>query len=504
MIIVLTEETASLELSEPVAQVYYVADFALQGNVIPLSLGTDEGQLLVCLSPNVWGVIDPPSANNQTIVSDLTLPGLWKIGTLAGGGGGVVELTNKDGSDSTTGSVVVLDTTNDSAFKGTTIPFALGVIGVTAEDIANNATGDVTIAGKNDVQVAGNVQRGEWMIAASTKWRAKTAGYDKPMNGGVVGYAITSYSGGGNGTVTGVIMPEPRHLTTAGTAWALGGYNTVEITNAQKFTIASATWAGVSGAALPSAVSEPHGFGYGTTAGYTVGGGTTPVVTAYKTSFATETTAIQSSANLPAARRVNAIGGMNGSAHGYQSGGYNSIYQSSTTKLTYGTDTMSSALGTSLSVARASHSEFSNGVTGYAQAGNNGANTGVSDKVTFSTDTWSDNNSGDVSAAIYGGGISFPSDCGYMAMKSGGTAYSKKIAFATDISANVTSTLSADQLEGVGVTDGSGLGWQSGHTSSPYSVSHKFTKATETYASDSGAVMATGKFRAAQFNNGAY
>lgn len=505
MIVKIIERQGTFNLQPRVVRVVRVYDFKVPAG-ITTDLITAAGQILVGLAPGVATVIPAPTANDLTLVSDLTVAGLWKVGSVGGGGGGMITLTNKDAENAAVGSVVIADLANDKAFLGTAIPNHLGVIGVAAEAININASGDVAIAALATMLVSGNVNRGEWLVSSATKWRAKTAGYDKPLYGSI-GYALTAYAGGGNGQVEAVVMPEPKHLTTAGTAWALGGNNGANTTDAQKFTVASATWASVSGAALPEATAGNAGLGYGTTAGYSMGGGEipsgeSPIVTAYKMPFATEITVSQPSANLPAAKVL--IGfGLVGSDRGYVAGGYNAAVKSSVTKLTFSTDTMSAALGTSLSVARYSIAGVSDGQKGYAQGGDAGSVSGISDKVTFATSTVADNNSGDVTAEIYSG-VSFPGTDGHISMKEGATALSKKITFSTGVSANVTSTLPADQKYAVGITDGSGLAWFSGDDASPYSVSHKFTKATETYAADSGAVMAVGKHYAACFNNGAY
>lgn len=472
---------------------------------IPSGITTDlltaAGQLIVCLSPGVAAVIAPPTANGQTLVSDLTVAGLWRIGS-TGGAGGVIELTNKDTEQAVVGSVVIPDLSNDKAFLGTAIPNHLGAIGVTAEVIAINATGKIAIAALADVLVSGNVARGEWLATSATKWRAKTAGYDKPLYG-AVGYALTAYGGGANGSVQAVVMPEPKHLSGAGTAWAIGGINSANVTDAQKFTIASAIWAVVAGAAITTATRGIAGLGYGTIAGYSIGGYTTGyVTTAYKTPFATEVTATQSSADLPLAR-YGVRGGLNGASKGYIAGGDNAGAANTVTKLTYATDTMSAALGTTLSQARLFDAGVSNGSLAYVQGGYTGtADTGVSDLITLATDSVSDNNSGDVTADKYSG-ISFAADNGYTVQRSGAINNSKKITLATGVSANVTSTLPADQLHAAGISNGNGLGWFSGDDASPYSVSTKFTKATELYAADAGAVMSVGKNQAAVFNNGA-
>ncbi len=463
---------------------------------IPASLIEAEGDIIVGLAPGVGMRLPAPTVDNQTLVSDLSVAGKWKLGTGTGGGGGLIALTNQDGSNAAAGSVVVAELTHDDAFKGTTIANDLSVIGVTAEAINYGAQGNVGIAALLDTLVTGNIHRGEWIAASGTKWRGQTAGYSKPERG-AVGYALEEYTGGGNGTVKAVVMPSPYNLSAAGSGWALGGFTSVNLTDGQKFTIASATWATVVGAALGTATRDLAGLGYGTIAGYAIGGYIAGgVVTAHKMPFSTEVTATQSSANLPAAR-YSLRGGFNAADRGYVAGG---LASNVVTKLTFATDTMSAALGTTLSTARAYPVGVSNGTYAYAQGG---TGSGVSDLITVATDTVSDNNSGDVIADEYQA-MSFPADNGYMTEKSGATNNSKKIVLSTGVSANVTSTLPADQKYASSVCDGSGQGWYSGDDASPYSVSHKFTKATETLSADAGAVMSVGKFTAGYFNNGAY
>jgi hypothetical protein len=163
---------------------------------------------------------------------------------------------------------------------------------------------------------------------------------------------------------------------------------------------------------------------------------------------------------------------------------------------------MSAHLAGTLSAARFYVAGITDGTVAFAQGG---ISSGVSDKITFASDAVSDNDAGDITASATAYiSVSFPGTAGYMADKSGANNYSHKVTFSSGASAVVTSTLPADQSHGAGICDGSGLAWFSGDDASPYSVSHKFTKATETYAADAGAVLSAGAHFAANFNNGAY
>ena len=195
--------------------------------------------------------------------------------------------------------------------------------------------------------------------------------------------------------------------------------------------------------------------------------------------------------------------GLNGSDRGYVAGGYTGSYVATVTKLVFATDTMSANLGTSLSVGRAYPAGVSNGTYCYAVGGNTGALSGVADSITFSTDTVAVDGSGSISAEIYTS-LSYPADNGYLAVRNSTNTYSKKIVLSTGVSANVTNTPTALEYLSFGVSDGNGLGWLAGDSTSPYSETQKFTKATETYAADATAVMVAGKYEGAYFNNGAY
>lgn len=77
-IIEIHDEVTYLTVTEQVVEVIEIADFALATDRIPASIGTQEGQLPVCLAPSSWGVVTPPAANNLLLTSDLTISGKSK------------------------------------------------------------------------------------------------------------------------------------------------------------------------------------------------------------------------------------------------------------------------------------------------------------------------------------------------------------------------------------------------------------------------------------------
>ncbi len=261
--VVVTQMNTSVP--KKVVKTFVVAPFQVP-NGIPVSTIQAEGDIIVGQAPGVGMRLAAPTASNLTLISDLTVAGKWKLGS-GGGGGGVIALKNNDSSIAYLGSVVCADLSVDTAFKGSVIPNDMSAIGVTAADINIGSTGNVTIAGLNTVLVSGNVNRGEWLVNSATRWMAKTAGMSWPM-WGALGYAMTNYAGGGNGTVQAVVMPNPFHLSSAGTAWAIAGYNAGGNTaDGQKFIVASDTWGVVAGAAITTAVRDPSAWVMGQSQG---------------------------------------------------------------------------------------------------------------------------------------------------------------------------------------------------------------------------------------------
>lgn len=85
----------------------------------------------------------------------------------------VLFLTNKSGGAVALGDVVIIDTTNDTAFTTTTTAGYTGHVGVAQESIANNAAGRVQVQGYTSlINVSASVTRGDY---AKTHTVAKQA-----------------------------------------------------------------------------------------------------------------------------------------------------------------------------------------------------------------------------------------------------------------------------------------------------------------------------------------
>ena len=75
----------------------------------------------------------------------------------------VIALTNKSGGSVAAGDVVIVDSTNDTAFTTTTAAGSTGGIGIAQETIANNASGRVLLSGYAAlVNVDASVTRGNY------------------------------------------------------------------------------------------------------------------------------------------------------------------------------------------------------------------------------------------------------------------------------------------------------------------------------------------------------
>ncbi|MEM7342997.1 MAG: tail fiber domain-containing protein [Chloroflexota bacterium] len=132
-------------------------------------------------------------------------------------------MKNLRGSAVEAGDVVVVDTSEDAAFNTTTTADHASALGVVMEAIADQGTGRVAVQGQVTVKVQGNVSRGNWLRTSGTDGRAEDAGqYHTP---GSFAVAVSSYSGGGAGTVTAQLIgfvlgnlatPEIRASSSAG------------------------------------------------------------------------------------------------------------------------------------------------------------------------------------------------------------------------------------------------------------------------------------------------
>ena len=115
-------------------------------------------------------------------------------------------LTNKSGGAVAAGDVVVVDTTTASSFTTTTTAGYKGLVGVSLETIANDATGKVAISGRHTVKVTGATTIGRYLKTHSV---AKEAVDTAVLVGTAVpegAFAVALTSTVGAGSVTALIF----------------------------------------------------------------------------------------------------------------------------------------------------------------------------------------------------------------------------------------------------------------------------------------------------------
>lgn len=112
------------------------------------------------------------------------------------------DYTNKSGGARELGDVVLIDTDNDEAFEVTATANSSLVLGVVAEDIANNESGKVIAGGYiNEIKVTGATARGSYLQTSTSSAQAQSsATFD------VGSFAIALSSTAGAGTVSALVF----------------------------------------------------------------------------------------------------------------------------------------------------------------------------------------------------------------------------------------------------------------------------------------------------------
>ena len=209
ILIEVIEQGGSVIVEEVVVKVVEVYDFTIAGDVIPGSLGTTKGDMIVYAASG-----DPrrlPAGSNGTF---LKYDSSQSLGVTSGvpPASGLNTFTNNTASNLAKGASVVLDTSADKSFKSSTTENDKLILGVLAEAINSYASGLVATGGtlETGVLVQGNVARGDFLCQSTTANRLKSTGlqYWTP---GAIAQSMTAYSGGGAGTVDALIVPIPYH-----------------------------------------------------------------------------------------------------------------------------------------------------------------------------------------------------------------------------------------------------------------------------------------------------
>ena len=207
MKIVVTTSQSMAGMVEKKTQTINISPF----DTTPKALIDAKGDLLVGLSA---GVLDnlPIGTDGNILIADSAEP-LGMSWAPAPSTGGSFECYNNDGVTHAVGTVVIIDPSVDYGVKKTTTAGDYKVFAIAIESVSSASLGDYTDVGRIEVLVQGNVTRGDWLVASSTSGRAASVGVSKPASGGI-GIAMTSYAGGGAGSV--IALVSIQHFSTAG------------------------------------------------------------------------------------------------------------------------------------------------------------------------------------------------------------------------------------------------------------------------------------------------
>lgn len=511
MIIRILETGTNVATRPQIARVIRVNDHRVPSGITDDVL-TAAGSMIVASAASTPSETGAPNADDLVWTSKLDEPlkGSWQA---KGGGGGDIDLTNKSGGNLTSGTVVIWDDDNDSAFTTTSTKRDRRVAGVLSEDISNNATGKVAVAGKIvTTKVTGAVSRGMFLIASATTGYAEADGYARPL--GALGIAL-SENASGTGTVSMFVTVDHYLGASAGKGYILGGSNGSAVATAQILTIASETVALSASTNLGAVRSSPSGVGT-TDKGFTFGGTTSDytaaVRTAYKTPFSTDVTAAVTSANLT----DDSAGGADVEAPlaGYHAGGMNTFggYLTTAWKTPWSTETTAAQASANLGAGRVAHGSIYSETNGYYAGGYNStpAVQVTAYRLVISTETTAALSSANLSAAREGLATVMNTTQGYW---SGGTTGSvstttDKMPFSTETTAAVGgAALSAARKKSAGASSTSGyvLGGSTVGTidqftpSTPVATTDKLNFSSDTMAAASGANLSTSLSGSAYF-----
>jgi hypothetical protein len=433
MKIVIYEPISQIRLTELVTTIVHVPDQDVAAQSVPLSVIQAEDDIIRGTAPNAVTRV-PKGSPGQVIGYDSTTGHVTAM-TLASGGGSAA-LTNKDGTDAPSGAVVVLDDLNDQAFKGTTTQQDGRVIGVTKEAIVGNAQGQVAVGPQlATVLVQGNVARGDFIIASTTKWRGKSAGSTKPF--AAVAIAVTAYAGGGAGSVVALVAVETR-------------------------------------------------FGRSGGRGY-MGGNVTAGVLVHKLDYTSETAT--ATTNLPANSKNGC--GVHATAYGYHArthDGATAVY--AIYRIAIATDTMTTLGAVLLHLIDIGRMGVSSDVAGYFMGGYYGGSQTFVDKLTFSTELVAGATALAAATDTGAGGMENGTTAGYI---TGTSTAIRKVVFATDAESTLGAVTSYNTVGAAGVTEPSTSGYITGSTTGPAVTANRLVFAGETCGAVASANLTAAK-----------
>jgi len=194
----ITDTVYNLGLTEEVIKIVHINDFDTGAGIT--SKITAKGSLLAGTGVGALGEISVGTDGQFLTADSAESTGLkWVSSSSQGGVTLGVTLTNKSGTTVYAGSPVVLYKATAQCFTTTTTESDRLIFGVTAEDIADNASGNVLVAGAvGTIRVTGTVAIGDGLASSTTAGRAIANKYN------AFAHALTA-NPSGTGTVTAVI-----------------------------------------------------------------------------------------------------------------------------------------------------------------------------------------------------------------------------------------------------------------------------------------------------------
>lgn len=349
MILIITEKRNNIVETQTIRTVLKISPFDVTPRAVLKEYFEAAGDLLVGTGAGTYARL-AKGANGTWLGVDIT-SGNLAYAAIEAGGGMTFDMTNGSLSSAPAGTLAILDTSGNNKFTTSAVPYDSRVIAIVTETIASGAEGQLAAGGKYTVLVQGNVAIGQWLVQSATNGRAMAAGYSKPAVG-AIGYATTSYSGGGAGSVEAVVNILPTNGASSGFGYFVTGHNgTSAHTTAIKINGVTDTSASI--AAVASLARYTTAGISSSLYGWIIGGytGSAASLVTDKLTFSADTIAASTAQNAPLTV-YGADKGASGSDRGYLRGGsVNGAEAAFASKLNYSAGTHAASATSALSEA---------------------------------------------------------------------------------------------------------------------------------------------------------
>jgi hypothetical protein len=184
-----------------------IADFDAGAGAVQGELLSAKGSMISASGPST-PVEVPIGADNTVLTADSSSSrGVsWKD---SAGGGSSLTLTNYSSINLAVGMIGVIDTSHDNGIKTTTRVNDRTVLGIAKASTAPGISGVFYFAGQQTVAVYGNATVGHYLVTSSYEGYAQDSGSTSKPQTGCIGMCLSSYTGGGIGTVSALLMISP-------------------------------------------------------------------------------------------------------------------------------------------------------------------------------------------------------------------------------------------------------------------------------------------------------